>query len=98
LCRRSGLEKKRRCGFIDLDDSGGGRPVWARADVATETCPKSYVTAESVGLVEEFLVRRRLGAMNFEQLTARQVEAFLILDKALAKETRHGEQRGRHAA
>ncbi len=97
MCRRSDLEKKRRCGFIDLDDSGGGRPVWARADVATETCPKSYVTAESVGLVEDFLVRRRLGSMNFEQLTARQAEAFLILDKALAKERAHGEQRGRHA-
>ena len=78
------------------DEQGGGRPVWARADVATETCPKSYITAESIGLVEEFLVRRRLGGMRFEELTARQVEAFVILEKALTKEMRHGRHSGRH--
>jgi hypothetical protein len=76
----------------------GGRPIWARADVAVETCPKSYITAESAGLVEEFLVRRRLGGMKLEELTARQVEAFLILEKALAKEMRHGEHSGRQSS
>lgn len=74
------------------------RPVWARADVATETCPKSYITAESEGWVEEFLVRRRLGGMKLEELTARQVEAFLILEKALATEMKHGEHSRRHAS
>jgi hypothetical protein len=38
------------------------------------------VTAESLGLVEEFLVRRRLGGLDFDELSARQVEAFLILE------------------
>jgi hypothetical protein len=59
--------------------------------VATDTCPKSYITAESAGLVEEFLVRRRLGGLEVDGLTARQVEGFLILEKALAKEMKHGE-------
>ena len=31
-------------------------------------------------------MRRRLGGMNFEELSARQVEAFLILEQALAAE------------
>jgi hypothetical protein len=75
-----------------------GRPVWARADVAVEICPKSYITAESAGWMEDFLVRRRLGGMNFEELTARQVEAFLILEKALAREMKHGEHNRRHTA
>jgi hypothetical protein len=72
--------------------------VWARADVAIETCPKSYITAESVGFVEEFLVRRRLGGIKLDELTARQVEAFLILDRALAKEMKHGEHSRGHAS
>jgi hypothetical protein len=54
--------------------------------VAIESCPKSYITAESEGLVEDFLVRRRLGGMRFAELSARQVEGFLILEEALAAE------------
>ena len=61
-------------------------PVWARKSVATESCPKSYITAESEGLVEDFLVRRRLGGMNFTELSARQVEGFVILEQALTAE------------
>ena len=49
-------------------------------------CPKSYVSAESEGMVEEFLVRRRMGGMEFRDLTARQVEAFVVLEQALAEE------------
>lgn len=82
---------------MGAEEHVGARPVWARADVATVTCPKSYITAESAGLVEEFLVRRRLGGMKLEELTARQVEAFLILEKALAKEMKHGGHGRRHA-
>jgi len=83
---------------MGAEEQRRGRPVWARADVAIETCPKSYITAESAGLVEEFLVRRRLGGMRFEELTARQVEAFLILEKALAREMKHGGHSRRHAS
>jgi hypothetical protein len=61
-------------------------PVWARKGVATDACPKSYITAESRTLVEEYLVRRRLNGLEFSELSARQVEAFLILENALAAE------------
>ena len=54
-------------------------------------CPRTAITPESEALVEEFLVRRHLGGMNFEALSARQVEAFLILEQALAAEKGHGE-------
>jgi hypothetical protein len=67
--------------------------VWARRDVVTGACPKSYVTAESVGLVEEFLVRRQLGSAGVEGLSARQVEAFMVLERELEKERTAG--RGR---
>ena len=61
-------------------------PVWARKTVATESCPKSYITAESEGLVEDFLVRRRLGGLRFGELSVRQVEGFVILEQALVAE------------
>ena len=64
--------------------------MWARKTVATESCPKSYITAESEWMVEDFLVRRRVGGTRFEDLSARQVEAFAMLEEALDAETRDG--------
>jgi hypothetical protein len=40
-------------------------------------------------LIEEFFVRRRLRALDGEELSARKVEAFVILEKELAGETNH---------
>jgi hypothetical protein len=70
--------------------------VWARKHITLETCPKSTITAESQSLVEEFLVRRRLRALEWEGLSARQVEAFVILEKALAAEMEDGRHNTRH--
>jgi len=61
-------------------------PVWARKGVATDECPKSYITADSMVLVEDYFVRRRLGGLDFSQLSAREVEAFLVLERARAAE------------
>jgi hypothetical protein len=44
------------------------------------------VTAESVGLLEEFLVRRQLGGLACEELSARKVEAFVVLEREMDKE------------
>src|SRR6185369_17928748 len=55
VCRRSGLEVRRRCGWLGLSDTGRAAPVWARKTIAIESCPQSYITAESEGLLEEFL-------------------------------------------
>jgi hypothetical protein len=46
-------------------------------------------------LVEEFLVRRRLRGMDFAELSARQVEAFVILERTLAAEMNHGQHNTR---
>jgi Fe-S-cluster formation regulator IscX/YfhJ len=53
-------------------------------------CPKPYITAESQSLLEEFFVWRRLRVLDGEDLSARQVEAFMILEKELAAEIRAG--------
>jgi len=58
-------------------------------------CPKSTITAESQVLVEEFLLRRRLGKMDFAELSARQVEAFAILEREFRRERENGQQNSR---
>jgi hypothetical protein len=70
--------------------------VWARRGIALTSCPKSTMHAESEALVEEFFVRRRLGGTAFEQLSARQVDAFVILESALAGERADGERRTKY--
>ena len=72
-------------------------PVWVRKTAALGTCPTSYITAESESLIEEFFVRKRLGASDFDGLSARQIEAFVILEQALAQETDNGHHNTRRA-
>jgi hypothetical protein len=72
--------------------------VWARKGVAVECCPKSWITAESQALVEEFFIRRRLGSWDFGELSARQVEAFAWLETALAGERKDGQHNTRRSS
>jgi hypothetical protein len=45
--------------------------------------------------VEEFLVRRKLGNFPVEELSARQIEAFLILEKEVVAERNNGRHNAR---
>jgi len=67
--------------------------VWARRQVATEECPKSLITAESLGWLEAFYAWKRLGGPPVEEMSARQVQAFLLLDRELAVEASHERER-----
>ena len=84
-CRKAGLETKRRCGWIPRALETPPRVIWAKNSVATMVCPKSFITAQSLAWVEEYLVRRKLGQLGIEGLGAREVEAFLILEHELAR-------------
>jgi hypothetical protein len=94
-CRKAGLENRRACGWLDVPSDG--RVVWARGGVALMQCPKSTITGESEALVEDFLVRRKLGGFSVAELSAREAEAFVVLESALAEERRNGERRTRDA-
>jgi hypothetical protein len=89
-CRQNGLETKRRCGFLPDEKRGEPRVVWGRKQTQSEECPKSFVTGESLALVEEFFVRRRLGIEDSIELEARKVDAFLILRDEMELEERDG--------
>jgi len=82
-CRRQGLEARRRCGFLPEEQRGPRRVVWARGTVATEECPTSAVTPASVEFVERFFARK-IGAA--EEITAREADAFVILERELRAE------------
>jgi hypothetical protein len=89
-CRRNGLEEKRRCGFLPSGRRGTPKIVWARRDARTEECPTSFITGDSLALVEEFFVRRRLGIPYSIDMEARKTDAFLILRDKMESEERNG--------
>ena len=89
-CRRNGLEMKRRCGFLPEAQRGEPRIVWGRGQVRSEECPKSFVTGDSLALLEEYFVRRRLGIPDSLETEARKTDAFLLLRDLMEREERNG--------
>ncbi len=85
MCRKSGLEKTRHCGWLpSVGDAE--RVIWARRDVAIRTCPRSFITAESTALLEEFEAWKLFGCRDFLQLPARLVDAIFTLESELRSE------------
>jgi hypothetical protein len=89
-CRQHGLEAKRRCGFLPVEKLVEPRLVWGRKHTQTDECPKSFITGDSLALVEEFFVRRRLGIQDSLEMAARKVDGFLILRDEMEREERDG--------
>lgn len=86
-CRKSGLEKKRRCGWQAQEAFEVPPIVWVRRRVSITSCPTSYITAESIALLEEFHAWKLLGAGSVYDLPARLVEAIFVLENELRTET-----------
>ena len=53
--------------------------------IATE-CPKSAVTAESLAWIEEFYAWKLAGGIDCQTMSARQADAFAVLERELATE------------
>ncbi len=60
--------------------------IWARGRVSTASCPTSFVTGESMALLEEFQAWKLLGSTDPYRLPARVVEAIFILENELRSE------------
>jgi len=89
-CRKAGLELTRRCGWTPAAAQTPSRPVWARGRVWTDQCPKTVITAQSLELIERYSLWRRLGAAYPEPLSAKELEAFLALEREIEAEASHG--------
>lgn len=67
--------------------------MWVRKGISLETCPVSYITAQSLAWIESFVVWKQFGGRPVEELPARMVDAFLVLEGELSREVSNGEQR-----
>lgn len=93
MCRKSGLERRRRCGWLESSsDIATSSIVWARGRTSIATCPTSYVTSESAALLEEFYAWKLLGSEGFYHVPARLVEAIFVLENELRVEANDGQQ------
>jgi hypothetical protein len=85
-CRSQGLEKKRRCGWLNFPDESQ-RTVWARKGVAVSRCPKSLITGDSLSFIEDYQTRKVLGGLgDVNELPARKADAFILLEQLVGKE------------
>ena len=82
---------KRRCGWVPKAQETASRTVWANKNVAIDTCPTSYVTAQSLAWIEEFFVRRKLGQKMTDTMGSKDVDAFVILQEQLGEQVASGE-------
>jgi hypothetical protein len=81
---------KRRCGLMPAALETPGKLVWARRRVSTDTCPTSLISAQSLTWIEQYYVWRSFGPNYPGQLSAREIEAFLILEREAQEEVSHG--------
>jgi hypothetical protein len=86
MCRKSGLEKKRNCGWLPSSGRLTEQVVWARGSVAVTSCPRSHITPESIALLEEFHAWKLFGACDYYRMPARLVEAIFVLENELRSE------------
>ncbi len=80
-CREQGLDVKRRCGFLPEERRGEARLVWVKGRTGVQECPKSFGTPASAELVERFFVWKASGAGGWSALSARQADAFQVLEE-----------------
>lgn len=90
-CRIQKLEVKRRCGWVPQEQLTEPKPVWIRRSAATESCPKSSITTQSLEWLEEFAAWRG-GYLSKEGLTARQIQAFQLLEEEVIGEAQNAKQ------
>ena len=79
----------RRCGWLREESPRGEIPVWTRRDLTIFECPKSFVTGDSLVFIERYGIWKRFGGQSIEMLSARDVEAFLILEAEVEGEARN---------
>jgi hypothetical protein len=87
-CRAAGLEKRRRCGFLTEFEHGSERAIWARKQVVATNCPKSSITSESLSWIDDYCAWKLAGGMDYRTMSARQVDAFCVLERELTAERR----------
>lgn len=55
-------------------------------------CPKTVITPQSSGLLETFQVWKALGTSDIQSMSAREVDALLVLEQELQAERNDAKQ------
>ncbi len=84
---------RRRCGWLPRAMATAPRVIWARGRVSTVVCPKSLISGASLAWLEAFYAWKRLGGPAAEEMSARQAQAFLLLERELEAEASHDQER-----
>ena len=59
-------------------------------------CPKPYISADSLGIMENYLVWKKFGGIPVESRLAKEVDGFLTLDAEIAEEERNALRKLNH--
>jgi hypothetical protein len=86
----SGLVKIRRCAWQGGNEEVPARPVFVRGGAVAFRCPKSIVTAQSLGFIELFAYWKR-GGGDLWPLDAKSADALLALQEESVKESKNEE-------
>jgi hypothetical protein len=76
---------------VSNEELPGKRAVWARGCVFTTQCPKSLITAQSLGFLDEYNAWKQFGWLDASQISAKSADALIVLESAEQKETQSGE-------
>ena len=68
-----------------MERLGEAKVVWAGGGVGLQECPRSAITADSVAWLEAFFVWKVMGGGAWEDMWAKQCDAFLVLEQELRK-------------
>ena len=74
---------RRRCGFLGIAPSETA-PVWARRNVVCMSCPKSFVSAQSLTWLDELRYWQRHGGSAYLETEAKKLDAFLLIEAEIA--------------
>lgn len=66
--------------------------MWARKGTSSTVCPKSMITGQSMAWLEQFFLWQRLPRAYSRELSAREVDAFLILEDELSAEMKNARE------
>lgn len=84
--------KSRKCAWLAAEAPPDERIVWVRGNVFSRQCPKSVITAESLGYLDLFAVWAQVGGTNIESSEAKTADALLTLRRACQEENQDGEK------
>ena len=83
--------KARNCAWLDANNTGAKKAVWARGGVITYQCPKSLITEYSYSLLEHFRIWKEFGGGVPWSMDAKSAEAVLLLEQEWRKEKQNGQ-------